>query len=374
MSSLAHELASAIDDVPGDSARSLAEEFGLEFGKPHRFQAELTGPDDSADDGLPTSSSTPSKIPGLDRRTPHSSSDVIPEWEEEESMFYDFDDFAQESSPPQRPFMSPRVERDPHVELEDALKLTGRVLEALRQVDTGRTTPPETILQKHLTNLLEVERTREEQLRELGVLERELGRVNWDEELLEGLKSLQWDDPGEPSVALQLRPVAEEEEPVKQQQALDAIDEMDADFDPAFADWNTPSSPTRLRKGTEQGSATRNAPDDIPSTLQSLQQSTTGLLTILHSLSDTLYLSSSMSVSSARQLKGIRAGVADWRQRDEDEINCLDKIEKYQAAEKQRQERGGERPAELAEREMREFKQALEGYERQWSTLKTLRV
>lgn len=32
VSSLAQELASAIDDVPGDGARSLAAEFGLEFG------------------------------------------------------------------------------------------------------------------------------------------------------------------------------------------------------------------------------------------------------------------------------------------------------------------------------------------------------
>lgn len=291
-------------------------------------------------------------------------------------------------------FMGHRAEKDLLGELEEMYESNQPFLDLLTHIDERGLlkTPTQTIrrthesievkLQRHLERLHEEDKKREEQCRELALLARDLVGFRWDGEIeLEiatgkglglGMIDEVEDDPeeeedvgwnGDPRgvgviphfVAMVGRTTRENSV------GLDVDDERDR-----LLGSPSPLSPTRsfslLPGSSTDGSASKLAP--LPKTLRLLTSTTPDLIATLAGLSDILHSTTSFSTSSSRNLRGIRAGIDSWKDRDTQEELARKGVEEF---ERKRLEVGlkgyesGESVKVRMDREVKGFESVLNG-------------
>jgi len=296
------------------------------------------------------------------------------------------------------PFLGHKAESDPLVELGEILYANRPFLDLVTRLDEPRgagSQPPksgngihasassgttweggiETQLQRHLDRMHEDDKLREEQCRELAVVNREIGSIRWEsleiaieldlasgqesglsvmdenEEEEEGEEAIGWT--GEPRV----RPAIAHQDRGKRAETPDLGDRLLGPPSPLTS--SIPLSPLERSpsKVAEAGS--------LPRTLRLLVASTPDLLSSLQQLAETVHSSGSLTTSSMRQLRGIRAGVDSWRERENLEEDARRGIDEYERKKLEEGLRGEirERTAAKLQRECLEFRQVLDGLE-----------
>ncbi|WWD19858.1 hypothetical protein CI109_104325 [Kwoniella shandongensis] len=296
-----------------------------------------------------------------------------------------YDDEAR--SPPRS-----RADQDPLITLSETIATTSRFLTSLKeldnpsratsaQVDGERQKEGQTLelrLQFHLGKMVESERVRDEQLRELGVIAREMGVVRWGEGMdpsnSHELQMIGEEDEGEEgydggwtgeSQAQAVRtdmPTREEEEGIytRIEEALE--DDEDAYLDPheALLDQSFALSHAADKSLVPPISIDDKLPV-LPHQTSLHISDTNNFLAILFALSESLHTSSSLSTSLQRQVRGIRASVETWRARDNQEIEARRLIEEYEERKVREGLSGkGNGVGEKLRKECEEFEERLE--------------
>lgn len=109
----------------------------------------------------------------------------------------------------------------------------------------------------------------------------------------------------------------------------------------------------------------------LPRTSHRLVTSTPDLVATLQHLAETAHSSGSMTTSSMRHLRGIRAGVDSWRERETLEEDARRGVEAYERGRLEEGLRGEarERAAAKLQRECLEFERVLDGLKRRMEQL-----
>ncbi|WVQ83647.1 hypothetical protein IAT38_005789 [Cryptococcus sp. DSM 104549] len=314
------------------------------------------------------------------------------------------------------------AEQDPLVVLSETLAVTGKFLTSLRHLDEassegGRSPvskrgvgaavprgatevkvkvegPVDVLLQVHLTKLQESERVREEQLRELGVIGREMTTVRWGEGLdteapSGGLEVLAEDEDewkggwtGDAKRGIDEVEAAEEgkseaavevaldvDRQLEDDEHIDPLDAMLEESDP----FSVPASHSPRSHPIDQDHSPTHStrPQALPSHIDSLLSVSFSLHTSLRRLSDTLHTSSSMSAWLARQVRGIRAAAEGFREREDQEEEARKAVEEWEGRKvREGLAGGGGGVKEGLRRECEEFEGKLEEWGREMERIR----
>ncbi|WVN90007.1 uncharacterized protein L203_105239 [Cryptococcus depauperatus CBS 7841] len=420
-SSLADELANAFDSPDNDQggvvSKSLAAEFGLDYDElggnnafaghsGQIFDEELQRVDAT---DLPISSTnfsnmssprgsigSPSRLKDFDDAVGEEGNKPFEyQMDAVDDSFEPISQSEMITTPLNHPAIKNKVstrsfriegEQDPLVVLSETMAANSKFIASLRHMneslsevlvasnssqakDKGKSVVLQ--LQKHLENLVQAERVREEQLRELHLLERELAVVI---PLVEGASILK------PSPHLDV--LIEEKDtdfgwigevladgyPIEKEGATDAEDDLhiedgdeminstDVLHGDALSSLPVPPQ-TRLKSDTY--SANRHLPH-LPQQVQNLLSASTDLSKTLAHLSDTLHNSSSLSTWLSRQLRGLRASVKGARERKELEDEACRIVESWERKRVEEGLKGRHDMKETLRLECLEFKEKLE--------------
>ncbi|WWC95148.1 hypothetical protein V866_002002 [Kwoniella sp. B9012] len=278
--------------------------------------------------------------------------------------------------------------------LSEGISTNSKLLNSLRQMNHHHQEGEEEIeirLQRHLNRMNEVERTRDEWIRDLGIWSREAGLgglegngrlgdaddklidVNEEDEEEEEGESLGWtgesivDDndhlsKGEemsknPHIAL-----SHEEDHINPHDSL----LLDEDGHHTFPTWTSdqslmsPIAPSKHQQPAQ----------DLPKLIMAVQKDTDVLLLSLRNLQDTIHTTTSFHTSLTRMMKGIRSSIDSHRERENVEAQARRKIEEWEAERLKigltRNNAGGGEEGwtikEKLDKECREFEDVLERY------------
>ena len=253
--------------------------------------------------------------------------------------------------------------RDPIDGLSDGLTVMRSFIVSLQTLDnkviSGSPVAPiylglEASIQAHLQRLIESERKREEQSRELVGLARVMESLNWDGVELDLVLGR--------GLGLGM---------------FDSFDEIDDERETWGVGWAGPdtidvnqnldpdASLVSLVSLDPNMSTTSTRP---PSPLPQLRQATIDtilttqtLITSLSALAESLESISSFSSATTRQLRGIRAGVESWKERDAQEARSRRQIEDWESRRVTLGLRGC-RVSDVLSREVGEFECALDDW------------
>ncbi len=254
---------------------------------------------------------------------------------------------------------------DPLESISNTLQSTDDFIEMLRQLDNpaGSSTSPtrdlETILQAHLHRLTVSDRIREEQCRELLVVGREIGNTDWEGVELDlilgrglGLEMFDLEEEenegsfviGWTSIELDTSTAT----PVSTEISQGHLDTSIGTVDPLSSfDLDTSDPDLLILTPWKELPRLRHA-------TSSVMLATHTLFTSLRALTESLESISSASITTSRQLRGIRVGIDSWREREAYEEVCRVQVEEWET----KRVRGGLRGlgvSEVLKREVREF-------------------
>lgn len=273
---------------------------------------------------------------------------------------------------------------DPLVELNTILTSTTSFLGLLRKLDcplgplmdpsvTGRI---ETALEAHVARLEQSVKLRDVQSKEMGYLLQQLGSLS--------LEVMFASEDGEALEVLHEQPEDEyellgEEEPIgwvgeslstidtglngstsanlvhflDSRNGLDSISDLGPSTPIDTSNNPFDSHPTRP---SDRSLKTAMSSGRLPDTVTMLHRTTADLASGLSHLTESLQSTSSMSTASARQIRGIRAGIESWRERELAEENARTIVESW---ERQKLEQGltGQDMGlkQILEKEVRDF-------------------
>ncbi|WOO81520.1 uncharacterized protein LOC62_03G005042 [Vanrija pseudolonga] len=197
--------------------------------------------------------------------------------------------------------------------LHDSLSHSARFVALLRAPASGAAALEER-LSAHLSHLAEAERARDEQVREAGVLLRELEAVRG-----EGIDAdLSWVD------ELGLGGALDDDGPAGPGWTGDRVPGNKKLLSPSPP--GSPLSPTFRQHAAEAAAAS-----PLPRAAAELSHGTASLARSLAGLSDSAGLALALSNGAARQVRGVRIGVSSWREREETEAECLAGVEAWEA-------------------------------------------
>ena len=263
-------------------------------------------------------------------------------------------------------FLSPKVERDPLVTLNDILTSTAPFLSLLSHLDVplqtagvddssrdnpGSPRPPrlgiEARMQRHLEKLQEADRIRDEQCRELASLLRDLVGTRWD--------GLEVDNDVRTGNYTRLKISMEGMDDEKEFESIgwtgdvsaqasgrehDLMESLTSPSDPHDHDplLDGPPSPVQSSSSNPISSPTFSRPHlpemlasaPLPHTAHLLISNTNDLLSSLSTLTDSIHSTASFSTAIARQIRGIRASVESWRERETAEDTARQVIEEWE--------------------------------------------
>ncbi|WRT70006.1 uncharacterized protein IL334_006999 [Kwoniella shivajii] len=261
-------------------------------------------------------------------------------------------------------------ELNPLIVLSETLALNSRFLSSLKQLDHSSGDSMnyhhgygsiEDRLHKHLDRMLDIERRRDESMRELGVMNREAGgsgigigkttggfdhnvileeddddededeedeisKIGWTGEL-DMIATNEFNYPSNGSINI------DKDKYDRVETAY--FDSWDGSFThqhcvlPSYPSNNSTSLAT-LTPSTSTTSATPTGIPLLPRLIHLVQSDTTSLLISLQHLSDSLHTSSSLNTSLTRQIRGIRSSVESWRERETIEDEARKKIEEWE--------------------------------------------
>ena len=261
--------------------------------------------------------------------------------------------------------------RDPIDALSDDLGSINSFIVSLQALDhpltSGSLTSPiypglEASFQSHLQRLIESDRVREEQCRQLDSLAWDMGSLIWngveldlglDRGLCFGIFGLV--DEIEAERAFWGIGWAGLSEP----NAMDLNQQLDPDT--SLASFKSKMSTTATLASSPLAPL-RQATFDITTT-------THALITSLSALTEPLECTSSFSSASTRQLRGIRAGVDSWQERDAQDARSRRQVEEWESRRVQLGLRGLALKDVLS-REVREFEGVLDDWRRKMRTLR----
>ncbi|WWD03923.1 hypothetical protein V865_001981 [Kwoniella europaea PYCC6329] len=278
--------------------------------------------------------------------------------------------------------------------LSEGISANSRLLNFLRQIKHHHQEGEEEIeirLQRHLNRMNEVERTRDEWIRDLGIWSREVGLgglegngrlgdgddklidVSEEDEEDEEGESLGWtgesivDDndhlfEGEEISKNPQVTVFHEKDHINPHDSL-CLDEDGHDSSAAYSSDQSPLSPITPLKHHQPA-------QDLPKLIMAIQKDTDILLLSLRNLQDTIHTTTSFHTSLARMMKGIRSSIDSHREREHVEEQARRKIEEWEAERLKigltRNNTGGGEEGwttkEKLDKECREFEDVLEWY------------
>ncbi|ODN77482.1 hypothetical protein L202_04656 [Cryptococcus amylolentus CBS 6039] len=241
----------------------------------------------------------------------------------------------------------------------------------------------DTLLHRHLVKMQESERARDEQLRELGVISRDMGSVAWGEA-------------GEPS-SPRLDLVEEDEEKedtadlgwvgesmVMQEDAPRLVDDIDRHleddgveeepFNSTDALLEDPFSTPQLAPSSDPSRTNHPNLPVLASQTLSVISTSTSLSHTLSSLSDSLHTSSSQSTFLSRQIRSLRAAVQGFREREDMEDEAWKGVEHWERSKVEEGLRGGKGVNMEMERVWEEFEELWDGAKADMDRIRNVRV
>ena len=276
------------------------------------------------------------------------------------------------------------------VVLSETLASTSRFLGALKRLDVPANDRPsntaaaaaapgtptgggdiEERLQAHLGLMHDADRRAEEHLRILTSVERDistaaLDSVDWSDVWEEDEQGEEGEDPGWTGSGSNVQPIHPPHSPVVEMSppVVDPVDnetdEDDQRLDEMMDDPFSPVEPLHSSSTLRPPEVrVHSAEPALPRTVKLVQADTADLLVALTGLGETLHLSGAVYSSVQRQMRGIRAGIDSWREREEQEAAAWTAVESY---DRERVQRGltGENTRERLKREMDGFAECLE--------------
>ncbi|WVQ66714.1 uncharacterized protein L199_004903 [Kwoniella botswanensis] len=282
--------------------------------------------------------------------------------------------------------------------LSEGISANSRLLNSLRQINHHHQEGEEEIeirLQRHLNRMNEVERFRDEWIRDLGIWSREVGLgglegngrlgdahdklidVNEEDEEEEEGESLGWT--GE-SIIDDVNHLSEGQEISKNPQIalsheedhLNAQDNtlLDEDEHDSFPTYPSDRSLMSPITPSNQSKYHQTQPQNLPKLIMAIQKDTDILLLSLRNLQDTMHTTTSFHTSLTRMMRGIRSSIDSYREREHVEEQARRKIEEWEAERLKigltRNNPGGREGGwttrEKLAKECREFEDVLERY------------
>ena len=288
------------------------------------------------------------------------------------------------------------------VVLSETLASTSRFLGTLKRLDAAPNDRPsntaadaaaagastgggdiEERLQAHLGLMHDADRRAEEHLRILTSVERDLSTaamdsVDWSDVWEEDEQGEEGEDPGWTGSGSNVQPIHPPDSPVVELSppVVDPVDD-ETDEDDQRLDEEMMDDPFSPVEPLHSSSTLRppklrvhSAEPALPRTVKLVQADTADLLVALTGLGETLHLSGAVYSSVQRQMRGIRAGIDSWREREEQEAAAWTAVELY---DRERVQRGltGENTRERVKREMDGFAECLEGLTKQLRPIAT---
>ncbi|OCF77581.1 hypothetical protein I204_01573 [Kwoniella mangroviensis CBS 8886] len=379
-----------LDDISPNRGIDLDLELELEYGQNHSFSTQPHFEAEDSDnyeyeqdqfDNLPLAAS-PVRVRGIQSKSSLRSLRVNPKSSVRS--------------------LRPLIVNDKEVGIQEALIVlsegisnNSRLLNSLRQINQHHQgegeEDVEIRLQRHLNRMNEVERTRDEWIRDLGIWWREVGLgglegngrmggadnklidVNEEDEEEEEGESLGWtgesivDDNNHLSKGEELSKnpriaLSHEQDHIDPQDSL-LLDDDEHDYFltyPSDQSLMSPITPSKHHRPAQ----------DLPKLIMAIQKDNDILLLSLRNLQDTIHTTTSFHTSLARMMKGIKSSIDSYRERENVEEQARRKIEEWEAERLKigltRNNAGGGEEGwtikERLDRECREFEDVLERY------------
>ena len=297
-------------------------------------------------------------------------------------------------------FMDQRIEKDPIVILNEVLCTSSRFHGLLMDMESTRIrinsdasrsaldaearglkdgvvdSSIDVRLQGFLDVLHDSAKLREEQCRELTVLIRDAAAVNWEGidilNILDGFTdgsghvygaiagTIKAEDTGWTGEVITQDQRAQLESPNNEIHTCDLLD-VDHSLEDA-GPHASPSTRTRahsLHSTSGDVAAPSIAQAALPGQTADLVKLSVDLVISLSSLSDTIHSTSSLATATSRQLRGIRAGVDSWREREAQEDAAKIAIDDWERKKLKAGLGGGEGTKGLLDEEVKRFKETL---------------
>ncbi|KAK8853430.1 hypothetical protein IAR55_004136 [Kwoniella newhampshirensis] len=373
-----------LDDSDGDFAHQ-DDELDVAIGNGHSFTSDEHSPADDVEVDLHDEARQ------LELDTDHL---IDPEYETTISPSKRTPKSSTRACHPYEPTPSPprgyRGDQDPLITLAETLATISRFLTSLRRINhhpKGFTASPipnignekklEMKLQMHLEKVVDSARVRGEQIGDLGVIRRELETADWGEaDNDEVLQTVEEEEEKEEDQTGDSREIGwtgeltavqsdhgDEDRAETGSVETDHIDAEDGEkadglleqaISHSSSDDGHLLSPPKSTPGTQVPL--------LPRQTSLLITDTTTLIALLQSLSETLHTSTSLSTSLQRQVRGIRAGVVAWRERENQEMEARRAIEGWEGRKVREGLRGSGGTKEVLKRECKEFEGKLEAW------------
>ena len=278
-------------------------------------------------------------------------------------------------------FLGPKIDKDPVVILQCVLSTTSQFRSLLSKMDerllqpAGDTHQPAGDISERLQRLLEhvqeSDRIREDQCREVMALVRDGAAVNWEGidviEVLESCSSssrptglgigvgatdedIGWTGENRNHEAIEDGWVDVEDPPASPQEEAFGGPDLDPD---RMLD-NLPASDRR--KNSAESSQSTPA---LPRLTAELVRVSSDVINSLSYLADTVHSTSSLATATSRQLRGIKAGIDSWRDREAQEDAARVGVDAWERT-RLTAGLGGVSTRDALDKELEGFKRALE--------------